>query len=358
LVGFSTKVLTPDVQILEVDPVTLNSTVLNTVPEILGRRAGADTIDNDANRLYIISRTPWGGNTSTIFTFDSLNGSHIQNFSIDKLFDNLDVNSEGQVIGLIENLTSGYFELWSIDPDSGTTTLMDYYTDIDRVQIDACAIDPNDDILYQLVYPTYDPGNLRLYKFNSLTGAYIENVSVDLKFHNFKVNDDGFIVGVAYNPNGTGFQLWAIDPDTGETAHLANFTDMFSFSPYGNAIDRDDNIFYQTGFVHRDLTQRLFVIEFEIEFEAQEAIDDTEDLIVDITDMGIHNGTENSLTSKLENVIKKLEKGNYEAALNQLNAFIREVEAQRGKKITDAEADDLIAAAEAIRALIEALMSS
>ena len=40
-------------------------------------------------------------------------------------------------------------------------------------------------------------------------------------------------------------------------------------------------------------------------------------------------------------------------AVNQLNAFINQVEAQRGKKISEADADALIAAAQEIIALIE-----
>ena len=55
-----------------------------------------------------------------------------------------------------------------------------------------------------------------------------------------------------------------------------------------------------------------------------------------------------SLQSKLENAAKSLEKGNLEAASNQLDAFANEVEAQYGKKISEAAADELIARAQAI----------
>jgi PKD repeat protein len=72
----------------------------------------------------------------------------------------------------------------------------------------------------------------------------------------------------------------------------------------------------------------------------------TDDLIDDIEAMGLHHGIENSLISKLENAIKLMEKGKYNAASNLLEAFMNEVEAQRGKKITDDQADYLIAAAQ------------
>ena len=63
-------------------------------------------------------------------------------------------------------------------------------------------------------------------------------------------------------------------------------------------------------------------------------------------------GIKNSLVSKLENVIKQLDKGNNNTAINKLNAFINEVNAQSGKKISTSDANLLIAYAEGIINLI------
>jgi len=82
--------------------------------------------------------------------------------------------------------------------------------------------------------------------------------------------------------------------------------------------------------------------------------DEIEDFIEDIENMDLPQGTETSLTSKLENAIKSIEKENYNTAVNQLNAFINEVEAQRGKKLTEEQADELIAMAEFIIYIITA----
>ncbi len=65
-------------------------------------------------------------------------------------------------------------------------------------------------------------------------------------------------------------------------------------------------------------------------------------LIEIVESMDLHRGIQNSLISKLENAKKSLEKGKEKAARNQLQAFIQEVEAQRGKKITDEQADKLV----------------
>ncbi len=67
-----------------------------------------------------------------------------------------------------------------------------------------------------------------------------------------------------------------------------------------------------------------------------------------IEEMELESGTENSLNSILDNSIKSLDKGQENAAVNQLEAFINHVEAQRGKKLTEEEADALIAAAQQI----------
>ena len=83
--------------------------------------------------------------------------------------------------------------------------------------------------------------------------------------------------------------------------------------------------------------------------------DDIEALIEQVEGLGLQQGIENSLTSKLENAIDSLENGNTAGAIIKLNDFINEVQAQSGKKIDEADADDLIAAAQAI---IDELQSS
>jgi len=77
-------------------------------------------------------------------------------------------------------------------------------------------------------------------------------------------------------------------------------------------------------------------------------IQQTQNLISDVEDLELPDGLEKSLISKLDGAISALEKGQDNAAINKLNAFINEVDAQRGKKITEEQADDLIAEAQRI----------
>jgi hypothetical protein len=74
----------------------------------------------------------------------------------------------------------------------------------------------------------------------------------------------------------------------------------------------------------------------------------TQKLIETIKTWNLPKGTENSLTSKLQNAIQSLEKGQQNAAINKLNAFINEVQAQRNKKLTNEQANMLIAEAQRI----------
>ena len=68
----------------------------------------------------------------------------------------------------------------------------------------------------------------------------------------------------------------------------------------------------------------------------------------EIEDLNLPKGFENSMVSKLENALKSLQKGNYKTAINQLNALINEIEAQRSKKFPEEQAIELIAAVEKI----------
>jgi hypothetical protein len=78
------------------------------------------------------------------------------------------------------------------------------------------------------------------------------------------------------------------------------------------------------------------------------AIDAIHELISAIEDFNLHHGIEYSLITKLENAIYSLDRGQENAAINKLNAFINHVKAQRNKKITYEQADEMIAEAQSI----------
>jgi hypothetical protein len=80
-----------------------------------------------------------------------------------------------------------------------------------------------------------------------------------------------------------------------------------------------------------------------------------EDLAIRVIEMNLANGVSNSLDSKLDAALHALGDANVNndvAAFNSLDAFINAVEAQRGKKITSAQANELITAARRIQDLL------
>jgi len=76
-------------------------------------------------------------------------------------------------------------------------------------------------------------------------------------------------------------------------------------------------------------------------------------LVDTIKAWNLPKGTENSLTSKLANAIQSLEKGQQNAAINKLNAFVNEVRAQSGKKLTSVQANLLTSEAQRIINMIQ-----
>ena len=65
----------------------------------------------------------------------------------------------------------------------------------------------------------------------------------------------------------------------------------------------------------------------------------TEALIITTQAQELPQGTERSLVAKLEAAEQAFAKGNTKAGTNQLNAYINEVQAQRGKQLTAPQAD-------------------
>jgi hypothetical protein len=65
------------------------------------------------------------------------------------------------------------------------------------------------------------------------------------------------------------------------------------------------------------------------------------------------HGLTNALTVKLEHAVGSWQRGNGTAGVNQLRAFVHQVHAQTGKKLTGTQADELVAIATVILDAIE-----
>ena len=75
-------------------------------------------------------------------------------------------------------------------------------------------------------------------------------------------------------------------------------------------------------------------------------------LIVQVKSLGLQSGTANSLAVKLQAAARALDGGNIQAACGSLGAFLNEMNAQEGKKLTAAQAGSLNDEATRIRAVL------
>ena len=163
--------------------------------------------------------------------------------------------------------------------------------------------------------------------------AFIDNVSQP--FPDFILANDTLQFNGSFSDPGT-LDTHTIEWDFGDgNTTTGVLTTTYAYSSPGNytvtlTVTDDD------GGVGNDTV--IICVETQ-----QEAI---EDVIEDVEEMDLPEGLENALVSKLENAIDSLNNNNTNAAVNKLGAFINQVEAQRGKKLTDEEADALIAAAQ------------
>ena len=83
----------------------------------------------------------------------------------------------------------------------------------------------------------------------------------------------------------------------------------------------------------------------------QTPLESINELINHVKTLNLQQGISNSLDSKLEaanSALSDVNQNNNQAAINSLQAFINAVEAQRGNKITNEQADQLTTAAQAI----------
>ncbi|WP_177419403.1 LamG domain-containing protein [endosymbiont of Lamellibrachia barhami] len=165
---------------------------------------------------------------------------------------------------------------------------------------------------------------------------------------------------VVINKNGSHGELW-VDGELSESADdvktVYNNTSLlfgYSLSSHGYqrrywSGDIDDIRVYDQAISEVDVKR--------LHMEGVPPADMLTDVVQTIVTLNIQEGLANSLDAKLDSAIGALDDVNTDndvSAVNRLYALISAIEAQRGKKITDTDADLLIAATHAV---IEKLLS-
>jgi len=167
--------------------------------------------------------------------------------------------------------------------------------------------------------------------------AWIDQRNGNLDIYAQNVNPDG-ILGVCSDELGD-LDGDGISDDEDNCPDIANpDQEDFDDDGIGDVCDPDDD---NDGVSDEDDT-----CPFETATGQDANVDGCIDIIEDfshvIEDLNLPGGIENSLVSKVENAQASIERGNTEAAINKLEAFINQVKAQRGKKISEEDADMLI----------------
>ena len=107
------------------------------------------------------------------------------------------------------------------------------------------------------------------------------------------------------------------------------------------------------------VTIQIYVGASDFSESAQEVVDNATTDLVDYTaSLNLAKGINNSLDSKLENAVDAYvggALGSSTTVVNKLNGYINSVNAQRGKKLTNEEADNLVGEAEYIQVLVTIL---
>jgi len=81
-------------------------------------------------------------------------------------------------------------------------------------------------------------------------------------------------------------------------------------------------------------------------------------MIPQVVNLGLPAGIESSFLTKLYTALDSVDAGRNRSAASTLNAFVNQIEAQRGRKVSDADADGLVSDAEATIALLRAHVSA
>jgi DNA-binding beta-propeller fold protein YncE len=155
--------------------------------------------------------------------------------------------------------------------------------------------------------------------------------------------------GIAADSTEDAKPLYVVDSGNGRVL-VFGFDDTASIYTFGIPGTGDGELDDPDG-IAVDSEHRIYVADtgnHRIQVFEQQQLSPTE-LIESVESLGLPGGIENSLVKKLEGAQKNLEDGDRGGACGKLASFISEVEAHRGKKIDEDDADALVADANAIR---------
>ncbi|MCW4034052.1 MAG: right-handed parallel beta-helix repeat-containing protein [Candidatus Bathyarchaeota archaeon] len=182
---------------------------------------------------------------------------------------------------------------------------------------------------------------------NNVTDSYFYGVSLNASSNN-QFYHNNFIDNPTQIHTIDSINTWDDGYPSGGN-YWSDYADIDVYSgPYQNETG-SDNIWDTPYVIDAENQDNYPLVEPWTAPTPEQAI---QQLIDDVKAMNLHHGIENSLIKKLEHALSFLEANRTHNAVNKLNAFINQVEAQRGKKITNEQADYLVSEAQKIINLI------
>ena len=200
-------------------------------------------------------------------------------------------------------------------------------------------------------------------------GILIRHSKSSLVTYNIVGNNTGYGIDIEWSENSTVYHnslidnneqvlvfhslntTWDDDYPSGGN-YWSDYTDVDLFSgPYQN-ISGSDGIWDHSYVINANNQDNYPLVE-PWSPKPPSPVEATQELIETIETWKLPKGVENSLTSKLDNVIHLLDKGNEKGSTHKLIVLLNQVGALRGKKLTTEQANYLIAEAQRIIDLIK-----
>ena len=214
----------------------------------------------------------------------------------------------------------------------------------------ALAVDATGNVYVTGWSPGIDTGHdYATIKYDATTGAQLWVTRYDYEnsgdsAHALAVDADGNIYVTGESRGSDGLSDYATikyDANTGAQLWIARYDEGHEdwAQALALAVDGVGNV-YVTGWSLGDYTN--------IKYATVTPTEAIENLNTTVEDMNLQQGIDNSLDAKLQAVQDALVSANADLrndAINKLEAFINAVEAQRGGKLTDAQANQLVALA-------------
>jgi probable HAF family extracellular repeat protein len=192
--------------------------------------------------------------------------------------------------------------------------------------------------------------------------SYIAAPGADVEYHGFSWTAHGGIVDLG-TLGGVSTQAVAVN-ESGQVVGYSNTGHAFSWTATGGMVE--------LGALADDVNSMAIAVNNNSEVvgtswgldSAQHAtmwllpvtvVSALDKLIQEVAAYGLQHGLQNAMTVKLEAALASWQRGRNNAAVNQIGAFIHQVNAKRGKALTGAQADTLIRMADEV---IQAISSN